>query len=94
MINALDEIIYYPATRKTMTEELRSAIGLYQSHQMTNDQFYFLIDHYATNFAYLFFSDDYNVHPTIRNQLGIRNVKVIESVLREIQKSAAEKDSY
>ena len=67
MIKTLDEIIYYPSTRKVITEELRSAIGLYQSHAMTNDQFYFLIDHYVQNFSYLLFSDDYEIHNTIKS---------------------------
>lgn len=87
MIKTIDEIIYYPSTRKVMTAEIRSAIHLYQSHGMTNNEFYFLIDHYVRNFSYLLFSDDFNVHQTIRRQLGERNVKLLECVIDEIRRT-------
>lgn len=92
MIKTLDEIIYYPSTRKVITEELRSAIGLYQKHGMTNDQFYFLIDHYVQNFSYLLFSDDYEIHNTIKAHLGSRNVRMLEAVIQEIKNTREEKD--
>ena len=88
MIKTLDEIIYYPSTRKVITEELRSAIGVYQSHAMTNDQFYFLIDHYVQNFSYLLFSDDYEIHNTIKAHLGRRNIRMLEAIISEIKKNA------
>lgn len=87
MIRTIDEIIYYPSTRKVITQELRSAIGLYQKHEMTNDQFYFLISHYVENFSYLLFSDDYEIHGTIRNQLGVRSTRMLEAVILEIKKT-------
>lgn len=92
MIRTVDEIIYYPSTRKTMTAELRTAIRLYQSHEMTNDQFYFLIDHYSRNFAYLMFVDDYDIHPTIQAQLGARNTRMLCTVIDEIRRTREESE--
>lgn len=59
---AIDDIIYYPYTQKVMMQELRTAIGLYQEHRLTNDEFYFLISHYIQNFSYLLLSDDYSIN--------------------------------
>ncbi len=90
MIKILDEIIYYPSTRKVITEELRSEIGLYLSHGMTNDQFYFLIDHYVKNFSYLLFSDDHEIHNTVKAHLGRRNIRMLEAIILEIKRTREE----
>ncbi|MGN1233808.1 MAG: hypothetical protein ACI4UJ_10240 [Candidatus Cryptobacteroides sp.] len=90
MIKTIDEIIYYPSTQKVMIQELRTAIGLYQEHGMTNDEFYFLISHYVQNFSYLLFSDDYEIHRSVRAHLGARSTRMLEAVISEIRRTREE----
>lgn len=87
MIKSMDELIYYPSTRKTLTGELVTAIHMYQSHKMTNDQFYFFIEHYVNNFSHLLFSGDYDLHQSIVNNIGRKNTLMLRSVIKEIRQS-------
>ena len=87
MIRTMDELIYYPSTRKTMVAELRNAIHMYQEHRMTNDEFYFFIEHYVWHFSHLLFSDDYTIHRFIANSLGKKNTLMLNAVIGEIRRS-------
>lgn len=87
MIRSMDELIYYPSTRKTMIGELTAAIHMYQGHKMTNDQFYFFIEHYVDNFSHLLFSDDYELHQSVVSSLGRKHTMMLRAVIREIRLS-------
>lgn len=34
----MDEIIYYPSTRAILIQELKTALEMYEKHEMTNEQ--------------------------------------------------------
>lgn len=86
----LDELIYYPSTRKTMIQEVQTALGLYRERMVTNDQLYYLIKHYADNFGYLFFEEDYRIHPQFQRKLGRRNVQILKTIIKEIEQEKQE----
>jgi hypothetical protein len=43
------------------------------------------------NFSYLLFSDDYEIHNTIKAHLGRRNIRMLEAIISEIKKTREEK---
>lgn len=41
----MDEIIYYPSTRAILIQELKTALEMYEKHEMTNEQLRYLVEH-------------------------------------------------
>ena len=51
----MDEIIYYPSTRAILIQELKTALEMYEKHEMTNEQLRYLVEHYMKGFGHLMF---------------------------------------
>ena len=54
----MDEIIYYPSTRAILIQELKTALEMYEKHEMTNEQLRYLVEHYMKGFGHLMFERD------------------------------------
>ncbi len=91
-VKKLDELIYYPSTRKTMIHEVQTALGLYRDRVLTNEQLYYLIRHYVEKFGYLFFEDDYQIHPHFQRVLGKRNIQILKTIVKEIEHEKQEEN--
>ena len=87
----MDEIIYYPSTRAILIQELKTALEMYEKHEMTNEQLRYLVEHYMKGFGHLMFERDYELHPRLNKLMGKGHYYVLEMVIRDIREEMAGK---
>ena len=87
----MDEIIYYPSTRAILIQELKTALEMYEKHEMTNEQLRYLVEHYMKGFGHLMFERDYELHPRLNKLMGKGHYYVLEMVIRDIREEIAGK---
>ncbi len=86
-------LIQWPTTRKVMIEQLRVALKMYSGYDVTNRELLLFVENYMNNFANLLFSNDYEVHPSIKKALGKRNSQVLECVVKTVRQNEWERST-
>lgn len=76
-----NDYMQYPATVKSLAEELKKACDDYQSRKITNDRIKEIIDWYASSQADKLFARD-QLNPTISKIIGKRRVRLVTDLVQ------------